>query len=150
MFYRRFLAAGPPSTADFRWGWAVFSTIRDPRNMPLCGIPRCVFSAPYQPPRGPARGLRTSGFLGMVPEVAWIPTSDSVSEYSFSWTLTLCDDLATFFDPVLGESTGAVSVLALSHIFLSIIQILLKQLKVSSPTGFLKSNPDIVISLTHS
>ena len=36
----------------------------------------------------------------------------------------------------------------LSFVFLSMIQTLLKQLKVSAPIGFLKSNPDTVISLT--
>ncbi len=35
-FYRRFPAAGPPSTTGFRWVWAGFSTIRDPKNSLLC------------------------------------------------------------------------------------------------------------------
>jgi hypothetical protein len=44
MFYRRFPAAGPPSTTDFRWVGAVFSTIRDTKNIPfMCHSFMCLF-----------------------------------------------------------------------------------------------------------
>ena len=42
MFYLRSPAAGPPPTTDFRWFLAGVSTIRDPKNIPLCAIPLCV------------------------------------------------------------------------------------------------------------
>ncbi len=41
-------AARPPSTIDIRWVWAGFSTIQDPRGIPLCAIPLCASLAPYK------------------------------------------------------------------------------------------------------
>ena len=67
MFYRRSPAAGPPPTTDFRWFLAGVSTIRDPRNIPLCAIPLCVcrriirVKAGTKAPRGGAWERRRPG-----------------------------------------------------------------------------------------
>ena len=87
--------------------------------------------------------------LEQVLTIAWTVASFSLSELSFCCCNTLCVDLIIFFTPVFCTSLDTGSDHELSVVFLSIIHTLLKQLKVSIPTGFLKCNPVIVIFWTH-
>ena len=99
-----------------------------------------------------ARELQSRGHFhgfGAGPDIAWTVASFSLPELSSSCYNTLCSDLIIFFTPEFCTSLDTGSYLELSVVFLSIMHTLLKQLKVSFPTGFLKSNPAIVISWTH-
>ena len=105
----------------------------------------CLWSAKGQGNFNPAGGFQGLGF-----DQAMTYTAGSVSlpEPSSSCCCTLYVDFTAFFTAVTCTSLGLGSDLEYSFVFHSITQTFLKQLNVSAPTGFLKSNPETVISLT--
>ena len=105
----------------------------------------CLWSAMGQGNFNPA-----GGFQGLKFDPATAYTVDSVSlpESSSSCCCTLYKDFTDFFTAVTCTSLGMGLDLEHSFVFLSITQTFLKQLKVLTPTGFLKSSLKTVISLT--